>query len=134
MKDKDAAAVAETVGRAYREKMIAFSRMSILDIWYDRIDWSTVIDATSDQSLQEHRKGKLKKEKKRTVQDYYFPKLTQQLSGKYVFKDNPPLMYHMPVKNADAYFKRVKEALDLYATSLQEDRQRSSCADTDWKM
>ncbi len=38
------------------------------------------------------------------------------------FKDSPPLMYHPPVKDRDAYFKKVKEAIDLYSQSLQEDR------------
>jgi uncharacterized protein (DUF2252 family) len=121
-KDKEALEIAQTVGRAYREKMIAFSRSSILDIWYEKIDWSAVIEATSDERLQEYRKGKLKKEQKRTTQDYYFPKLTQQLNGRYVFKDNPPLMYHPPVKDRDVYFHTVKQAIELYAQSLQEDR------------
>jgi len=123
LKEKIVREAAETVGRAYRQKMTEFSRMSILDIWYYKVDWSHVIEATSDERLQEYRKGKLKKEMKRTVQDYYFPKLTQQLNGRYVFKDNPPLMYHTPVKNSNAYFKSVKEAIELYTESLQEDRQ-----------
>jgi uncharacterized protein (DUF2252 family) len=123
LKDKNAREAAETVGRAFRQKMIEFSRMSILDIWYYKVDWSHVIEATSDERLQEYRKGKLKKEMKRTVQDYYFPKLTQQLNGRFVFKDSPPLMYHLPVKNSSKYFKNVKQAIEQYSESLQEDRQ-----------
>jgi uncharacterized protein (DUF2252 family) len=97
--------------------------MNILDIWYYKVDWSHVIEATSDERLQEYRKGKLKKEMKRTVQDYYFPKLTQQLNGRFVFKDTPPLMYHPPVKNSSKYFKTVKQAIEQYSETLQEDRQ-----------
>ncbi|HEY9719464.1 MAG TPA: DUF2252 domain-containing protein [Trichormus sp.] len=123
LKDKNAREAAETVGRAFRQKMIEFSRMNILDIWYYKVDWSHVIEATSDERLQEYRKGKLKKEMKRTVQDYYFPKLTQQLNGRFVFKDTPPLMYHPPVKNSSKYFKTVKQAIEQYSETLQEDRQ-----------
>jgi uncharacterized protein (DUF2252 family) len=61
---------------------------------------------------------------KRSVQDYYFPKLTQQLNGKFVFKDIPPLMYRQPKKEKDKYFDKVRDALDLYCTSLQEDKQQ----------
>jgi len=124
LKDKQIFEVGVTVGRAYREQMVEFSRMSILDIWYYRVDWNSIIDATTDPNLQDYRKGKLKKEMKRTVQDYYFPKLTQQLNGKFVFKDIPPVMYHLPVKEKDKFIHQVKDALDLYCTSLQEDKQQ----------
>jgi len=123
LKDKFVHEAAQTVGRAYRQKMVEYTRKSILDIWYDRVDWQSVIESTSDARLQEHRKGKLKKEMKRTVQDYYFPKLTQQLNGKFVFKDSPPQMYHLPAKGRNDFFARVQKSLELYRDSLQEDKQ-----------
>lgn len=121
-KDKVGHDAAQAVVRAYREQMVEFSRLPILDIWYYKLEWNAIIEATSDERLQEYRKGKLKKEQKRTIQDYHFPKLTQQLNGKFVFKDTPPLMYHLPVEDRDAYYDRVREALNLYCSSLQEDK------------
>jgi uncharacterized protein (DUF2252 family) len=123
LKDKFARDAAETVGRAYRQKMVEFSKMSILDIWYYSVDWHSIIEATTDERLQERRKVKLKKEKKRTIQDYYFPKLTQELNGRYVFKDNPPEMYHLPGAQGKKLKANVEKALELYRESLQEDKQ-----------
>ncbi|HEY9776834.1 MAG TPA: DUF2252 domain-containing protein [Planktothrix sp.] len=124
LKDKYVREVAEAVGRAYRHKMVEYTRKSILDIWYDRVDWQTVIDSTSDERLQELRKGKLKKEMKRTIQDHYLPRLTQQLNGKFTFKDSPPQMYHLAEKKGrEDFFTRVQKALSLYKESLQEDKQ-----------
>lgn len=124
LKEKVAKDIAAAIGQAYREKMIEFSRMSLLDIWYARVDWAKVIDRTTDEALQSYRKERLKKEKKRTAQAYFFPRHTQQLDGKYVFKDDPPLMFHLAGEDRGAYFKRVNDALELYKQSLQEDRQQ----------
>ena len=69
--------------------------MSVLDIWYDRIDWQSVIEKTSDEKLQKRRKDILKQAKKRTV-EYYFPKMAEEVDGKHRIKDSPPLISHMP--------------------------------------
>lgn len=98
--------------------------MSILDIWYARVDWQNVIERTSDEELQKRRKEQLKRAKKRTIQDYYFPKMTEQIDGSYKIKDNPPIVYHLPDKESDDFHDRVLKAFQTYTQSLQEDRQR----------
>jgi uncharacterized protein (DUF2252 family) len=115
---------AEAVVRAYRERMQEFSHMSILDIWYTRFDWQSVVEETSDPQLQKQVTDSVKKAVKRTVQDHYFPKMAQEVNGKYVIKDTPPLMYHMPGKEGAKFESQVLKAFDLYKQSLQEDKQR----------
>jgi len=124
LKPKFEREAAERVVSAYREKMGDYAKMSVLDIWYARIDWQSVIASTSDEELQKRRKEKLKREMRRTIQDYYFPKLAEQRDGRFEFKDNPPLMYHLPGSEQKTFHERVAGALELYGESLQEDRRR----------
>lgn len=124
LKPKYVSAAAETVVRAYREKINEFSRMSILDIWYERVDWQSVIERTTDAVLQKKRQQKLKKELKRTIQDYYFPKFAESSGGGYRFKDSPPTMYHLAGAEGKALKHNVEKALEVYKESLQEDKRR----------
>jgi uncharacterized protein (DUF2252 family) len=124
LKTKFAHESAQAVTRAYRERMNEFAKMSILDIWYARVDWQNFVDGTSDAKMQKHHKDLLKKAKKRTIQDYYFPKMTQEKDGAYTIKDNPPIVFHLPEKENEDLKQKVLKALDLYGKSLQEDRER----------
>lgn len=124
LKAKFATQAAETVVRAYRQKITELSRMSILDIWYERVDWQSVIERTSDEVLQKKRQARLKKELKRTIQDYYFPKFAEQTGGAYVFKDSPPTMYHLKGADGKIFTAQVEKAVQLYKESLQEEKRR----------
>lgn len=124
LKAKFASQAAETVVRAYRKKITELSKKSILDIWYERVDWQSVIERTADSDLQKIRKDKLKKELKRTIQDYYFPKFAQQSGGSFQFKDSPPTMYHLEGSEGKKFGKQVEKAFELYKESLQEDKRR----------
>lgn len=124
MKPKVQSAAAEMVAQSYREKMAQLSKLSILDVWYSQVDWESVIAETSDAELQKKRKDELKKAKKRTVQFYYFPKLTQQVDGQYVFKENPPLIFHPAQQEREQFINKVKSAMGQYRETLQWDKQR----------
>ncbi len=124
LKAKYVSQAAETVVRAYRTKIAALSKMSILDIWYEKVDWQSVIERTSDEDLQKRRKDRLKKELKRTTQDYYFPKFAEKSGGGFVLKDSPPTMYHMAGAEGKQFREQVEKAFGLYKESLQEDKRR----------
>lgn len=123
-KPKFALDAATACARAYREKITEFSRMSILDIWYAQFDWQSIIESTSDTELQRLNERELKKTQKRTIREYYFPKLTEEKNGNRVIKDNPPLISHPHIANRKQAEKQAQEAMDLYRQSLQEDRRR----------
>lgn len=124
LKAKYVSAAAEMVVKAYREKITELSKKSILDIWYERVDWQSVIERTTDEVLQKKRAAKLRKELKRTIQDYYFPKFAEAAGGGYRFKDSPPTMYHLSGNEGKQFKHKIEKALDLYKESLQEDKRR----------
>jgi uncharacterized protein (DUF2252 family) len=124
LKPKFGEAAAQAVARAYRERMGEFAKMSILDVWYASVDWQNVIERTSDAELQKQHKDQLKKAMKRTIQDYYFPKMTQQINGAYKIKDTPPIVYHFPESEEQVWHERIIKAFQAYKLTLQDDRQR----------
>ena len=124
LKPKFEAEAAQAVARAYRERMGEFAKMSILDIWYANVNWQNFVESTSDLEMKKRHTKALNKAMRRTIQDYYFPKMTEQMNGSYVFKDSPPTIYHLPVEDQDAFREQVLQALDKYKKTLQEDRQR----------
>jgi uncharacterized protein (DUF2252 family) len=118
---QEAAAVA--VAAAYRDQIIKLAKMSILDIWYEKIPFENIIQSTSNSDLKEYREKQLKKAQKRTVQSFYFPKLTEVHNGKYLIKDNPPVVFH-PAGERGQLMDQVKVGLQKYRETLQADRQR----------
>ncbi len=124
LKAKYVSMATEAVVRSYREKITEYSRMSIFDIWYDRVDWQSVISRTTDGALQKKRQNKLKKELKRKIDNYYFPKFAEQSGGSYVFKDSPPTMFHMAGSEGKKFRSQVEKAFEGYKESLQEVNRR----------
>lgn len=124
VKPKHAQAAAEAVARSYRLKMAEYSKMSILDIWYDRFDWSNVAEKTSDPKLQKRIKDRTEKAIKRTIQSYYFPKMAEEHEGDYRIKDTPPAIYHLKGAEADYFREQTLKAFEAYKSTLQDDRRR----------
>ncbi len=120
LKPKYGSLAATEIVEAYRRKMAQYAKMSILDIWYDRIDWQRVIAATADTGLQRRREKKLKQAQKRTS-EYYFPKMVDKVDGSHIIKDTPPTMYHI---DDPAFHGKVDAALKIYMENLQEDKRR----------
>lgn len=122
LKHKVESEAVEACVRAYRTRMEEFSHMAILDIWYAKVDWQSIIEDAPDRETKLNLEEQLKKAQKQTVRFHYFPKLAQEKDGAYLIKDNPPLIYH---PDHDQHFaKRMKDGFELYKQSLQEDKQR----------
>lgn len=105
----------------YRTKMHEYAHMAILDIWYARIDYESVVAEINDPNLKTALQDNLKKAQKRTVRYHLFPKLTEEKDGHHLIKDAPPLIYHSQEKG---FAERMRKGLELYKQSLQEDKQR----------
>lgn len=121
IKEKLGLEAVQAAARAYRTKIEEYSHMAILDIWYSRVDYESVIQQSSDDEMKKTLKDGLKKAQKRTVAAHYFPKMTQLQNDKFVIKDNPPLVYHL---SDPTFLDRAKQGFELYKQSLQEDKQR----------
>ena len=103
--------------REYRERMWEYADMSSLDVWYSRLDPTSVrrFVRRSDRSYVE----KELKESRRHSNVEAFPRLTQERDGQYRIKDDPPLITRL---DDDQLEQRLENLLAGYSASLQEDR------------
>jgi len=106
--------------RSYREHMLEYADMMVLDIWYASL---TLGDAMADIHRKARRhmaKKQVEKAETHQVPEHEFPKLVQARGGRYVIKDVPPLIYHQAHRIS---VEDIQRALSLYRESLSDDRK-----------
>lgn len=106
--------------RSYREHMLEFADMTVLEIWYASLTISDTMAAVHRKAGRRMLKKEIKKVSTRQVPEHEFPKLAEARGGRYVIKDAPPLIYHQPtITNEEA----IRRALALYRESLSDARR-----------
>lgn len=123
LKVKHGLNASKEVVSSYREKMYEYSKMSILDIWYDRIDWRHVIESTSSSEIKKRREKMLSKAMRRNS-EFYFPKLVDAKGGGYTIKDHAPRIFHPEDGSGKPFREKISDALEEYKLTLQEDKRR----------
>jgi uncharacterized protein (DUF2252 family) len=112
---------AETCVRTYREKMRHFSQMRALEVWYARVDLDSLIAQAPSAAERRRREESAAKARSRTGTNL-LPKLTQVVAGQRRIVEHPPFLFHPP--HGDHFEEEMRALLELYRTSLQEDRQQ----------
>lgn len=119
LSDEAARDAAVACAGAYREHMRECSKMSPLDVWYERMDAQTLIDLAPDQKTKKLREEAAAKARRR-IGEYLVPKLTTEVDGRHRLVDQPPVLFHVAEKGAGKLFR---EALEGYRASLADDRR-----------
>jgi uncharacterized protein (DUF2252 family) len=133
MPKKSGLLAAETVARSYRESMAQFATMRELEIWYDRIDVSGLIDtlgklraSRKDSRVKQAARAKAAIEgaaAKARMRDAWsaIEKITEVVDGTHRFRNQPPLLARVEVSHD------VRSAIEglfrEYRSTLQDDRQ-----------
>jgi len=118
LKHEDASAACESAVRSYRKAMVNYSRMRVLDIWYDRESVEQLIEGLPDPEWQKRWRERIAKERARSVIEHDFPKLAARRGEKPRIKDNPPLIFHLPKSHGRAHHKAVAAGHRVYMASL----------------
>jgi uncharacterized protein (DUF2252 family) len=109
---------------SYREHIDRFSRMSVLDRWYEHIDASDILSAISGKKWRREVQTQIEKAVARSVLEDDFPKLATVERGQPRIKDNPPLIFHQGNVAADGeYGRAIKAAFRQYRTTLSDERR-----------
>lgn len=116
-RDSRSAAVASV--RAYREHLREYSRMSPLEVWYDRLDAQTLIATAPDAKAKRTRKQLAAKAQER-VAEQVFPKIVKPVGGKQRFLDQPPVLFHLSAREDEGTFR---EGWEDYRLSLPDERR-----------
>ena len=120
LRERDSERAARSTARAYRERMADYSFMRALDVWYDRIDMATFIEAAPSEEVRARLEQQMEKARARTVAEHDFPKLVEHRGGTPLIKDNPPLIFHPTAKEAPGMNAQYRESIELYRESLNE--------------
>jgi uncharacterized protein (DUF2252 family) len=117
--DKEARAIAVECVRAYRERLRKLSKLSPLEIWYDRMDAETIIAMAPNAKVKKNREQLLAKAKLR-VGEYLYPTISSEVAGRRRLIDQPPVLFHVYEKEFE---HRVQLALQVYRLSLPDERR-----------
>jgi uncharacterized protein (DUF2252 family) len=108
-------AVIECV-QAYREHLRDYSKMSPLEVWYDRLDEQTLIEMAPDAEAKARRKEFAAKARLR-ISEYMLPKISEEVGGHRRLLDQPPVLFHPGEKDTE---DRAREAIAEYRLSLAD--------------
>lgn len=137
-------AAAEAASSSYRRAMADFAGKTELEIWYDRLDSTALVEALQEGPIEEHdqrhasknRKRKARKKERREAQaavdktmakalarDAWsaIEKTTEVVDGRRRFRNQPPLLTRLGMDDgATAVLDRLFRA---YHATLQDDRR-----------
>jgi uncharacterized protein (DUF2252 family) len=119
--DKDNKRAAFNSVKTYTQKVREFSAMRQLEIWYNRIDESSIVEMfKSDQEFIKRAKKITAKARERT-HEFVFPRISELKDGKRKIVDDPPLIYH--ADNTEQMIESAYSFFDNYYDSLPDDRK-----------
>lgn len=107
--------------RSYREHMLEYASMTVLEIWYSRLQLSDIFVAVHGKAKRGRLRKRVKKAQAHDVPEHEFPKLAETRGGKCAIKDVPPLIYHHP--HIDASRENLERSLTHYRESLPPERR-----------
>ena len=120
--DKQARAAAVECVRAYRVRLRELSKMSPLEVWYDRLDSEAIIEMAPNARIRELRENMVAKAGER-IGDYLYPKISEEVAGRRRLIDQPPALFHITKEQDPEHEEVVREALEQYRLSLPDERR-----------
>lgn len=119
---------------SYRQHLLENTELSPLQVWYDKVDASTLLENTECRKLRKKREKHLDSAQKRNAYSV-LPKLTQQdkETGFRYFVDDLPLLWHPNIdepfsQSVDTFFKQYRDSLKYDRQVLFDRYQRSDVA------
>ncbi|WP_047258133.1 DUF2252 domain-containing protein [Chromobacterium subtsugae] len=116
----------------YRRRLLAFSQMSQLDLWYCRVGFEELLSHAPDPAMRQQLQKVADKARSQT-QERLLPKMTESEDGALRLRDNPPVIFHLdeaggPLAACDDWLgadslSKVQGMLEHYIATLKEDRR-----------
>ena len=123
--DAERRSVILTAVREYRKAMRGLAKERNLDVWYQRLDVSSLIDRWQDEATRKERKRFQRNVAKARTKDSMraFSKLAHEVDGRLQIVSDPPLI--VPIEElfpdrADEVEGRLLEIIDAYRATLPD--------------
>jgi uncharacterized protein (DUF2252 family) len=121
--ESDAHDAAQACVRSYREHMDEYSRMRVMEVWYDTIELEKLLEMVRDKEAQKRAQKRLEKARERSVLEHDFPELVTTAGMAPTIRENPPLVFHPRDEARAKSESRILKAFSDYRMSLPEDRR-----------
>jgi len=108
---------ARACAQSYREHMVEYGKMRVLDVWYNSLDVEKLLTTIRDEESLRRAKKRLQKERERSALEHDFPELAHKVGGKPTIKDNRPTIYHSHEEYATD--EVVRDSFAQYRESLR---------------
>jgi len=113
------------LSETFRRRIAEFSTMDVLDLWYHQFSAASILEMAD--SAGERRKeaaviDKAKQQSSRSVLNH----AAEQVNGRFRIKDNPPLVYHVPLstgRERQQYDDMIRRFFADYRLTLSDDRR-----------
>lgn len=116
-KRKQRQSIVRAAARSYQKHMSRYAKMSPLDVWYDSINISVLLDKyRKAASVMQGRR--IDKE----IKHAFDPRADKLVDGDF-FRDNPPLIYHPDSSEGKQIVHHLDDAFVDYVDSLPEGRR-----------
>src|SRR5215510_4259146 len=103
---------------SYREHMAEYATMPALEVWYQHIDLSSLVQRMPHGVGRKRTQKAIAKARQHNIPTHIFPSLAEH-NGKTVrIKDEPPLLFHPRAQQSQYYHERVKDTFTRYRESL----------------
>ena len=110
---------ARACAQSYREHMIEYGNMRVLEVWYSSLDAEKLLPTIRDEDTLRRAKKRVTKERERSALELDFPELAHKVGGKPMIKENPPTIYHTSGESGrDEFYSGVRETFAQYRESL----------------
>jgi uncharacterized protein (DUF2252 family) len=104
--------------RSYREHMAEFSKMNVLDLWYDAVEIEMLISSIEDPAIRRRAIKRLAKARESSTSEGIFPKLVDHSGGSPLIKDQLPAIFHSTDYPAGEVHPDIAEAFAQYRETL----------------
>ena len=119
-KAKDREAAVHCVARSYREHMRRYTKMSPLEVWYDRIDFEPLVNKILKGAERRYTKRQIARARKQHFPLHIIPSVVSRnrRTTQLLIVENRPLIYHPAGEHRAAFARRVAQAVKRYRESL----------------
>ena len=103
--------------RAYRESMREFSKMRVLELWYQSLSAETLLAELNPKARKQLR-ARIEKEAVKSRGQEMFPKLVDHTRGKPTIKDQLPTIFHQKGMSPGKVERVLADAFAMYRGTL----------------
>ena len=109
--------------QSYRERMLQFSKMKQIELWYYLIESSTLIGNIKDFEIRKRAMKKVEKARQSRIAEDIFPKLAETNGENMFIKDQLPTIFHWEGHSPGEVHEQIKSAFADYRETLNPAHQ-----------